>query len=130
MRERFITFPHHTPFTGGAGWESEADVHRAFKKLLQDGKLAVTNKGASLNTVHPKARQCFKIQIAVTTEHFRFMLCYGFPGEKTGCHWWHELARTDDPSEPFLVTMRRAADHLAEIAYVPPQPEETRHEDA
>lgn len=101
--KRILTFPHHEPFSGGQGWNCEADIQKAIEKLFNDGqnsRLAV-----QLNSSWDAARECHKVVIHVLPAFFVFDLKYGFDGST----WTHELARTKD-NEPFLCTMRRAVD--------------------
>jgi hypothetical protein len=82
--------------------------------LFRDGQLQRT--GRSLNPVHPTARTCKNVKIAIENDRFRFFLTYGWPDEESTSCWPHLLAWTEG-SEPFLATLARAVAALAELVH-------------
>ena len=112
--EKIIAFRHHKPFSGGAGWTCEAEVFKAINGLFADGQSLRTAR--SLNPVHPSARTCKSVKIAVEGDRFRFFLTYGWPDEESTSCWTHLLAWTEG-NEPFLATLARAATSLAELVH-------------
>lgn len=105
--EKWIMFPHHRPFEGGAGWFSEAEIKRALDGLFRNGATRLINR--SLNQIHKTANACKRIEIQVDPDRFVFRLWYGFADEgEFGSCWLHTLAITENGEEAFIDTLRRA----------------------
>jgi hypothetical protein len=107
--EKWILFPHYTPFEGSP-YGSEATIKTALEKHLGDSRGISLN--VSLNSCHLTARWVGGVSIAVSQRGFKFVLDYGFEND-TG--WNHTLA-TSEPNEPFTTTMHRAIANLSEMS--------------
>lgn len=106
--EKWLHFPHYTPFIGNP-LGSERDIQDALSKLL--GQSRGTTLNTSLNSCHPGARWVGGVSIIVSPSGFKFVMDYGFV-EDTG--WSHTLAESEN-NEPFTDVLRRAIAALASM---------------
>jgi hypothetical protein len=104
---RRLYFPHYTPFTATAGFESERAIKDALDALLIQSTGKVLN--VSLNECHKKARWVGRVDIAVSERGFSFNMDYGYENDSG---WKYVLAATIK-NEPFIDTMQRAISALA-----------------
>jgi hypothetical protein len=105
--EKILVFPHYTPFENT---QSEADIQKALKSLLNESRGTVLN--VSLNDCHPKAQWVGGVRLKVCPEKFSFVIDYGY---KNNTGWDYELAITKD-NEPFTDTFNRAIRTMSKIS--------------